>query len=333
LCNTQAVLARGKADAAMLHFAVARPGQRFAFGGVAFEVEAGAGEGVGADVGFDLWPEFEKHICDPDQFPVVARVQCSVTADPSLPGTASLSRAFTVERRGDAPDTTVVVSRDMCAELEADGPGRYVASVRMAPLRPDDSEPQGPDAVVLGLSAAILEREGGLSLHAAAIELDGRAVLFVGPSRAGKSTAVRLSLGCRSFATDRVNIAPDGAGGYVAWSLPGGSRVAVAESDHRRLPLAAILRVRQSRGAPRIAKLSAAQALFAVRESMWLTDFSPTAEEHRIDAAALLRARVQVGEIHTVLEHSHTALVSSFAREHANTREALETEAGDGCAL
>jgi hypothetical protein len=229
----------------------------------------------------------------------------------------------------------VVVSRDLCAELEADGPGRYVASVRIPPLQPDDSEPQGPDAVVLGLSAAILEREGGLSLHAAAIELDGRAVLFVGPSGAGKSTAVRLARDCRSFASDRVNIAPDGAGGYVAWSLPGGSRVAVPESAHRRLPLAAILRVRQGHVAPRIAKLSAAQALFALRESMWLSDFSPTAEENRIDAATLLRARVQVGEIHTVLEHSHTALVSSFARDRAERTTTRETdiEAGDGCAV
>jgi hypothetical protein len=76
------------------------------------------------------------------------------------------------------------------------------------------------------------------------------------------------------------------------------------------LPLAAILRVRHGQGAPRIEKLSAAKALFAVRESMWLSDLSPMAEEHRIDAAALLRGRVPVAEIHTVLAQTHTALLS-----------------------
>jgi hypothetical protein len=319
----------------MLDFAEARPGQthaRFAFGGVAFEVEAGEG------VDWRLWPEFARHVCDPDRFPVVARVQCSIAIDSGLPGSSSPSRAFTVERRGDAPETTVVVSRDLCAELEADGPGRYIASVRIPPVSADDTDPQGPDAVVLGLSAAILEREGGLSLHAAAIELDGQAVLFLGPSGAGKSTAARLSVGCRSFAFDRVNVAPDNTrpGGYVAWSLPGGTRIAVPQSEHRRLPLAAILRVRQAQhnphAAPRVEKLSAAKALFAVRESMWLSDLSPTAEENRIDAAALLRARVPVGEIHTVLGHSHTALLSSFVSERAGWDSASEVEACDGCA-
>jgi hypothetical protein len=290
----------------MLDLAVARTGHtlhRFAFGGVAFEVES-------SDcVRWQLWPEFARHVCHADQFPVAARVHCTVSVDPSL-GRGSVpngSRAFTVERRGDATETTVVVSSHLHAELEADGPGRYVASVRVPPHGADETEPQGPDAVVLGLSAAILEREGGLSLHAAAVELEGHAVLFVGPSGAGKTTAAALATGCQIFAFDRVNVAADGEGGYVAWSLPGGKQVAVPTSAHHRLPLAAVLRVRQGRGVPRIEQLSAAKALFAVRESMWLSDWSPMAEEHRIDAAALLRARVRVAEIHTVLGQSHTA--------------------------
>lgn len=300
------------AEAAMLDLAVARPGHtlhRFAFGGVAFEVEADDA------VRWQLWPEFARHMCDANQFPVVARVHCTVSVDPNLglvfaQGGSVGSRRFTVERRGDAPETTVVVSRDLHAEVEAGGPGRYVASARVSPRRSGETMPQGPDAVLFGLSAALLEREGGLSLHAAAIELEGHAVLFVGPSGAGKSTAARLATGCRIFAFDRVNVAPDGAGGYTVWSLPGGNPAAVLASAHLRLPLAAILRVRQGQGAPRFEKLSAAKALFAVRESIWLSDFSPLAEEHRIDAAALLRARVRVAEIHTVLGHSHRVLLS-----------------------
>lgn len=328
-----AVLAWGKAEAVMLDFVAAQPGHTrhaFAFGGVAFAIEAGGG------VSWRLWPEFESHLCDPDQFPVVARVTCLVTADPALRGARVWPRGFTVERRADTPGTTVVVSRDLHAEFEADGPGRYIASVRIAPPTEDDTEPQGPDAVVSGLSAAILEREGGLSLHAAAVELAGQAVLFVGPSGAGKSTAARLADGCRVFAFDRVNVAADGSGGYVAWSLPGGKPEAVPTSAQRRLPLGAIFRVRRARGVPRIEKLSAAKALFAVRESMWLSDLSPLAEENRIDAATLLRARVPVAEIHTVLEHSHAALLADFALEQAgdgDPRAEDVTEACDGCAL
>jgi hypothetical protein len=293
---------------------VARPGKtqhRFAFGGVAFEVEADEA------VGWQLWPEFEAHTCPLDRYPVLARVQCIVTLDPSLAGPAAKARGILVEPRGEEPETTLVVSGGLHAELEADGPGRYIASVRLAPRHESEREPQGPDAVVLGLSAAILEREGGLSLHASAIELEGRAVLFVGPSGAGKSTAARLARGSRVFAFDRVNITPDGAGGYAAWSLPGGAECAMPGSPHRRLPLGAILRVRQARGMPRIDKLAAAQGIFALRESIWLTDFRPMAEQHRLDTTTLLHGRVRVAEIHTVLEQPHAALIAQwmFARD------------------
>jgi hypothetical protein len=296
----------------MLDLDVARPGQtqhRFAFGGVAFEIEADEA------VQWQLWPEFERHTCAVDRYPVLARVRSIVTVDPSLADTGP--NGIGVERRGGAAETTVVAARGVQAELEADGPGRYLANVRIAPRRDDESEPQGPDAVVLGLSAAILEREGGLSLHAAAIELEGRAVLFVGPSGAGKSTAARLARGSRAFAFDRVNVVPDGAGGYAAWSLPGGAPLEIALSAHRRLPLGAILRVRQGRGAPHIDRLVATRGIFALRESIWLTDSSPAAEEHRIDAATLLRGRVRVAEVHTVLDQPHAGLIAQwmFARD------------------
>jgi hypothetical protein len=54
------------------------------------------------------------------------------------------------------------------------------------------------------------------------------------------------------------------------------------------------------------------------------------AEEHRIDAAALLRGRVRVAEIHTVLDQSHTALLAQavFAPEAS-----IEVnDASEGCA-
>jgi hypothetical protein len=298
----------------MLTFAVARPTpthHRFAFGGVAFKIEAEA------DVSWQLSPEFARFApalsvdaWPRDQGTWAGRVACSVFLDPALQGDASYE--IDEERNGDRSRLTAAELR---AELRAVSPGNYSAMAHVAP-RVHAARPQGPDAVVLALSVAILEREGGLSLHAAAVELDGHAVLFLGPSGAGKSTAARLTSGSRVFAFDRVSLARTAhpsRTGYAAYSLPGGDAVDVPRSSQRQLPLAAIFRVRQAREQARVARLTPAQAVFAVRESIWLSDMSPEAEEARFDAAARLVAQVPVAEIHTVLGQSHTELVRQVA--------------------
>ncbi len=60
--------------------------------------------------------------------------------------------------------------------------------------------------VGLLIDAALAHAMAFCSLHAAAVEIDGTAVLFAGPSEAGKSTlALRLAArGCRHLADDRV---------------------------------------------------------------------------------------------------------------------------------
>ena len=61
--------------------------------------------------------------------------------------------------------------------------------------------------------------EGGFALHGATVERGGRAFLFAGPSRSGKSTAVRLSAPARSLGDDFAVVLPQGDG-WVVPSVP-----------------------------------------------------------------------------------------------------------------
>jgi hypothetical protein len=67
--------------------------------------------------------------------------------------------------------------------------------------------------------AAILHQRGLLPLHANAVELDGRAVAFMGHSGAGKSTMAAwfLDRGCRVLADDVCVVANDPAGRPLAY--------------------------------------------------------------------------------------------------------------------
>jgi hypothetical protein len=67
----------------------------------------------------------------------------------------------------------------------------------------------------------LCEREGGLALHASAVAIDGRAVLFVGADGAGKSTAAAemcILHGARMLADDVALLEVGEGGAYV---LPG----------------------------------------------------------------------------------------------------------------
>jgi hypothetical protein len=61
---------------------------------------------------------------------------------------------------------------------------------------------------------------GGFAMHSAAVVRDDRAWIFAGPSRAGKSTAVRLSAPAVSIGDDFGLVLPDNEGGWWAPALP-----------------------------------------------------------------------------------------------------------------
>jgi hypothetical protein len=87
---------------------------------------------------------------------------------------------------------------------------------------------------------------GGFALHSAGVLLDGRAWIFAGPSRSGKSTAVASSAPARSLGDDFGLVYPD-AGTWWAPAVPfdGSERVA-GDVPRGRYPVAAIWRLFQT---------------------------------------------------------------------------------------
>lgn len=296
--------------------------RHFVFGGVAFELLA---EYSGKQRAI---PPESVSYCLPGQDPrAIADVVCVVHTDSSLSGGQQSLPALAA---AGMPDNTVTWRRrvpddafelrgpGLEAWLECLGPRRYVLTARIAPGH------TGMLTLLRGVSSAILHREGGLVLHAAAIELDGAGFLFVGPSGAGKSTAVQLTRGGRCFAFDHVAVLP-AATGWLAWGLPGGSAVDAPSADGVVYPLAAVMRVRQAPAGsePRITPLDGAGALFALRESVECADDSREAEDVYLRSAMELSSRIPVATIATVLGRSATPAL----------REWIATAASQGSLL
>ncbi len=290
---------------------------RFAMGAVAFEILS--------DTALRLEPEAERYRLHPDAHPVVADVICSVAVDPSSFAGASPSGEIRVERFQHADpngrwELRLHAPRAECS-LNRVAPQRYACSARIA------GEPSALTSLLNMVSEAIVGAEGGVVMHAAGVELDGRAVLYVGPSCAGKSTAATLTLGAAMFAYDHVAVvAPaNGTAEALAYGLPGGTPARMTQSAHAVLPLAGIFRIFQahklSDGAASSAALepsgevmSGAKALFLLRESVECADVSIPGEQARLHAAAAISSssRVRVGALHTVLGGSLTPLVRAL---------------------
>jgi hypothetical protein len=266
----------------------------FAFGGIAFELLADKG------VQWELRDGYERHVVAADSTPLVADVICSVSID------RLITQADEPSTRGfcfrDIDGRRSVTSRELRAELSRVAPSRYAATARII------AGADGLSALLLGLASAIVQAEGGLNVHAAAVELDGQALLFLGPSGAGKSTAAGLCTGAKVFAYDRVAVVCR-AGRLFALSLPGGNAIEGAPSDQHCLPVAALLRVRRGLQQPSLRRLGGAAALFAVRESIEISDTSTQAEEKRLGVAAQLCESAPVYEIRTVLGHPLTTFL------------------------
>jgi hypothetical protein len=289
--------------------------QHLVFGGVGFELladESGKRRSVPPDSlgycirGFDAR--------------AVADVVCAVRTDASLPSRSDIpSPANAVLFAGSPGERGSIVLRSstLHAELEPVSPRRYAVTARVAPGS------EGMLALLRGVSAAILHREGGFVLHTAAVELDGQAVLFVGPSGAGKSTAVRLTRGGRCFAYDHAAVVP-GPHGWLAWGLPGGSAVDAPMADGVVYPVAAVLRVRKAdAGLTRISELSGTEALFALRESVEWADDSPGAEDVYLRAVTELSSTITVGSIATVLGRSTDVALRKLLRKRPQTEALL----------
>jgi hypothetical protein len=94
--------------------------------------------------------------------------------------------------------------------------------------------------------ARLAIESGGFALHGAAVLRDGRAYLFAGPSRSGKSTAVALAAPALSMGDDFAVILAD-PDGWTAPALPFDNSERIEHQPPRGLhPVAGIWRLHQS---------------------------------------------------------------------------------------
>lgn len=103
---------------------------------------------------------------------------------------------------------------------------------------PEDAEPVRREERMWGIPAALcFTRRGDLPLHAAAVEIDGRAILFAAPGRFGKTTlaAAFLAQGRRILAEDLVCCRPAGGSDGTPVLLPGPSVLRVRRDVFERL--------------------------------------------------------------------------------------------------
>jgi hypothetical protein len=282
------------------------------FGGVAFELL------VDDRSGFSLSPEVRRHCLPADDSRAVARAVCAVHVDRALPqpvpwrgGESRWTRGEGDDRRGPA---LVVRANSVHARVEPLEPGRYAVSAGIGAGPGLD----GCLSMLGGVSAAIVHREGGLVLRATAVQVAGRAVLFIGPSGAGKRTAVALADAPMRLAHERFALVPS-AQGWLVFSLPSASANETPSGRGAVYPLAAILRVRQgdASSTPSYAPLGEEDALSALRESVQWADDSRDAEQVYRHTAMQLVAQVGVGNIDTVLGRSLSTVLRTLPTPRA----------------
>lgn len=237
--------------------------------------------------------------------PVAGQVHCVATAAPELEGERDTGRAISWEWWGRSARVRASGVRvDMCA-LE---PGRYAATARVAPGT------AGCSSLCTALAAAVLRHAGGLVLHSAAVELDGQAVLFVGPSGAGKTTASSLTRTARWVAADRAAVYPTPWGWYAAPMAAGSDAPALRRAEPRPRPLGAILRVRQG-GPPRIERVTSAEALGLLRSATLAPPSGADSEQRLFEDAVAVSNAVFVGVVSTALGEDLTAVVRTALNE------------------
>ena len=159
-----------------------------------------------------------------------------------LPGPQAPGERYRMEAQGDA-DLRVIVSYNFAlGRAIAGGEGWSLAITREA------REPLGRilENAARYVVAVLALDTGGFAMHSAGVLHDGRAYLYAGPSRSGKSTAVAASTPARSLGDDFGLVVP-GPDGWRAPAVPfdGSERIA-ADAPLGLYPVGAIWRLYQS---------------------------------------------------------------------------------------
>ncbi|MCG8555168.1 MAG: hypothetical protein MJD61_07750 [Proteobacteria bacterium] len=275
-------LALTDSDAA-LALGVSGRRRSFYFGGVRFDVRV-------RGLQWDVPPAVQSYItaCS-DALPVAGRIACALEAGPgpTLEGDADVA----CEWHG---DRARVRTRGLHAMLRRCDRGDYAARALVP------SAHEGIRALTSALSATVVEREGGIRLHAVPLQLGEKVVLLMGPSGAGKSTSADQCAGARVLSYDHAALVRCRSR-WFAWGVPGGAPAHSPVSSSRALAVAGILRVRKASCSPaRIVPLHLVHATLAVRENA-KSGTGASGEARFLAACAEISRALPVAELWTVL--------------------------------
>lgn len=105
--------------------------------------------------------------------------------------------------------------------------------------------PYAVDSVLRIVHTLLLSTRGGFLLHAASVVRAGRAMLFVGPSGAGKTTMARLAPDDAILLTDEISYVRYVGGQYVAFGTPFSGELAQS-GEAVSAPISGIYRLEQA---------------------------------------------------------------------------------------
>ncbi len=189
---------------------------------------------------------------------------------------------------------------------------------------------QAPPATILDAMlgaplALMLAARGGFLLHASAVALNGRALLFVGDSGAGKSTLARWLDGVDGIRRigDDIVAAADAGDGPVALPHFPQFKLDPGGQYHRdrpqALPLAAVLLLRRGAATAAVAPLRghrATLALVAHTDSSRL--FGPTLLANHLRSCSRIAMATRIAELHYPEGHAALEAVAALLRGWSN---------------
>ncbi len=174
-----------------------------------------------------------------------------------------------------------------------------------------DAEPVGRilDNAARYLAARLALLRGGLAVHGAGVRRGSRAWIFAGPSRPGKTTAVRLSATAESLGDDFA-IALPFEGGWAAPALPFDNREVAPRDPVRGLtPLAGLWRLFQAKHhrVERPSGVMAQASLLACTAFPWAL---PDLADRTGESVAAIAASGIFGHLHFALDPGFWDLLS-----------------------
>jgi hypothetical protein len=150
--------------------------------------------------------------------------------------------------------------------------------------------PYSIDSVLRIVHTVVLAADGGFLLHASSGIRDGRAVLFTGPSGAGKTTVARLAPGDVTLLTDEISYVRPGADGFSAFGTPFAGELGEGGTA-TSAPVAALFRLRQA-GAHARARLSEAECVRTLMRNILFFDNDPALTAAVFESACHFASRV-----------------------------------------